>query len=114
MARQPAFKDCNQKKPDKQYSCTQAKIEQFLKRNLNYPPEAKQAKLEGTIIITFVVEKDGTVSTIEVRNDIGGGCADEAIRLISSFPKFIPGQNEAGVPIRVKFKQPITFRMKSS
>lgn len=114
VARQPAFKECNQKNPDKQYHCTEARIEQFLKRNLNYPQEAKNAKLEGTVVITFVVEKDGSVSTVEARNDIGGGCAAEAIRLIRSFPKFTPGQNEAGEAIRVKFKQPITFKIRSS
>ena len=80
----------------------------------HYPNKARLEKIQGTVEVHFIVETDGSISTIEVRKgkDLGGGLAKTAINAVKSLKKFNPGMNE-GVPVRVSYMIPVTFRVLS-
>lgn len=86
----------------------------FIYTNLKYPADARAHKIEGTAVITFVVEKDGSVSGARIVREIGGGCAEEALRVVNLMNewdiRWIPGKQE-GLPVRVQFNLPIKFTL---
>ena len=82
----------------------------FIGRNIKYPEAAKKNKIEGRVFVTFVVEKDGQVSSAKILRDIGGGCGEEALRVVNSMPKWKPG-TQRGNPVRVQFNLPIMFQL---
>ena len=63
----------------------------YIKQNLIYPEEAKEKKVEGQVIVNFVVESNGTLSNIKVVSSLGSGCDEEAIRLINNMPAWTSG-----------------------
>lgn len=83
----------------------------YITKSLIYPNEAKQKEIEGTVKLSFIVECDGNVSNIEVINHVGGGCDNEAIRLIEN-TRWIPAVKD-GVYVRTRNKQDITFNIGS-
>ena len=85
----------------------------FIGRNIKYPEAAKKNKIEGRVFVTFVIEKDGQVSNAKLLRDIGGGCGEEAIRVVNSMPKWKPG-TQRGNPVRVQFNLPIMFQLEKS
>lgn len=82
----------------------------FIGRNIKYPEAAKKNKIEGRVFVTFVIEKDGQVSSAKILRDIGGGCGEEALRVVNSMPKWKPG-TQRGNPVRVQFNLPIMFQL---
>ena len=84
----------------------------YLSQNINYPTEAKDAKLEGRVYVTFVIEKDGQVSNAKILRDIGGGCGEEAIRVVNNMPKWKPGIQD-GKPVRTQFNLPVSFQLQA-
>ncbi len=80
----------------------------FIAQNTKYPQIAKENGIEGKVFVTFVVEKDGSIANIKLLRDIGGGCGEEAIRVVKSMPKWIPGK-QRGQAVRVQFNMPISF-----
>lgn len=82
----------------------------FIGRNIKYPEMAKKNKIEGRVFVTFVIEKDGQVSSAKILRDIGGGCGEEALRVVNSMPKWKPG-TQRGNPVRVQFNLPIMFQL---
>ncbi len=84
--------------------------QRFLRANLDYPQMAREAGIQGTVFLTFVVERDGSVTDIRVLRDIGGGCADEAIRVVRMMPRWTPGR-QRGQPVRTQFTMPIRFTL---
>lgn len=82
----------------------------FIQRNLQYPQLARDKHIEGKVYVTFVVEKDGTITNIKVLRDIGGGCGAEAVRVVKLMPKWKPG-TQRGKPVRVQYNLPINFVM---
>jgi periplasmic protein TonB len=82
----------------------------WLQENIKYPEEAKELGIQGKVFVTFVVEVDGSISDVRVLRGIGGGCDEEAIRVVKSMPKWIPGK-QRGVPVRVQFNLPIKFTL---
>ena len=84
----------------------------FLAQNIKYPKEAKENKIEGHVFMSFVVEKDGSLSDIKVDRKLGYGTDEEAVRVLKLSEKWTPGTvNE--IPIRVKYNIPITFSLKN-
>lgn len=83
---------------------------EYIGANINYPPEARDGKVEGKVCLDFIVEADGSVSNVDIETDIGGGCGKEALRVVQSMPNWKPGTKD-GKPIPVKYKLPIMFRM---
>lgn len=82
----------------------------YLEQNLQYPDRAKQARIEGTVYVLFVVDKDGNLVKPEILRGIGAGADEEAIRLINDAPKWIPG-NDKGQILPVKMRVPIRFQL---
>jgi len=79
--------------------------------NFQIPTEADKNKVEGTLLIKFMVEKDGSLSEFKIEKDLGYGITDEAIRVIKLSPKWIPG-SENGKAVRIEYSMPITIQAK--
>jgi len=82
----------------------------FLQENIKYPQMARESGISGTVYVTFVVERDGNVTDVKVMRGIGGGCDEEAIRVIKAMPKWNAGK-QRGKPVRVQFNMPIKFTL---
>ncbi|MEM7551753.1 MAG: TonB family protein [Bacteroidota bacterium] len=82
----------------------------IISRNLKYPKEAKKAKVEGKVFISFVVDELGKVTDAKALNDIGYGCAMEAVSLLRKLPDWNPG-NQRGQPKKMRMVLPVTFRL---
>lgn len=93
------------------YKGGEKKMYEFLKNNINYPYSAKKNGKEGIVHVQFIIEKDGSISSIDVLNDEpGGGCGQEAARVIGEMPNWIPGE-QFGKKVRVRFTLPINFKL---
>ena len=86
------------------------KFMEFLSGNIKYPETAKDKNISGRVFIQFVIEKDGAVSNVKVMKGIGGGCDEEAVRVVKSMPKWKPGMQD-GKPVRVNYTLPILFKL---
>jgi len=80
----------------------------YLQENLRYPQMAREAGIQGTVFVTFVVERDGSVTDVRILRGIGGGCDEEAVRVVQNMPRWNPGR-QRGQPVRVQFNMPIRF-----
>jgi len=85
-------------------------LREFLAKNTDYPDAAKETGIQGTVYLYFVVEKDGSISGIKTLRGIGGGCTEEAERVLSIMPKWKPG-NQFGKPVRVSYNVPVIFKL---
>lgn len=83
-------------------------IRQYLKANVRYPEMAKKHKIHGRVLGQFVVNKNGTTSDVKVVKGLGGGCDEEAVRVLEHMPKWKCGKQN-GVPVRVYINLPIEF-----
>jgi periplasmic protein TonB len=84
------------------------KLMEYLGKNISYPPMAKESGIQGTVFVTFVVEPDGSVTNAKILRGIGGGCDEEAVRVVRNMPRWQPGK-QRGKPVRVQFNLPIRF-----
>ncbi len=80
----------------------------YMEDNLDYPQEAKESGIQGRVFVKFVVEPNGNISNVEVLRGIGYGCDEEAMRVVQSMPKWIPGKRK-GKPVRVSVTIPVKF-----
>ena len=87
-----------------------AKLLEYVQKNLKYPMMARESDIQGKVYVGFVVEKDGSITKVQVLRGIGGGCDEEAVRVVQSLPKFKPGK-QRGVPVRVQYTLPIVFKL---
>ena len=83
----------------------------YLGENIKYPQSAIDNKIEGRVFVSFVIEKDGSVTNAEVLRGIDKNCDAEALRVVSSMPKWKPGINEDGDLVRCKFTVPVVFKL---
>jgi periplasmic protein TonB len=88
-------------------------MNEFLAKNMKYPRLAVETGIQGIVFATFVVEKDGSITGIQILHGIGGGCDEEAIRVIRQMPKWDPGK-QRGVPVRVQLNLPVKFVLKTN
>ncbi len=84
---------------------------EFLMRNLKYPKDAEKQKVEGRVMVMFVVETDGSLSDVKVAKQVFPSLDAEAIRVVQAMPKWTPGKDKGKV-VRVQFNLPIVFRLK--
>lgn len=82
----------------------------YFAENIKYPEAARKAGVQGTCYVTFVIEEDGSTSNVKVLRGIGGGCDEEAVRVIQSSPKWEPG-TQRGKAVRVQFNMPVKFAL---
>lgn len=107
----PAFKGCeNLSNETDKKTCFDRKIMEFVTSNTHYPAIAKENGIQGKVFINFVVGPDGNVKNVKVLRGIGGGCDEEAIRVIQSLPKMQPGK-QRGKPVPVQFNLPVFFKL---
>ena len=85
-------------------------LHKFLGENLVYPDYAKRIGIEGKVYVTFVVDEYGHVVKIATPRPIGGGCDEEAARVVGIMPRWDPGIMK-GYPVRVSYQLPINFRL---
>jgi TonB family protein len=84
----------------------------YLARNLRYPAQAAEEGIQGTVYVSFVVKKNGNLADIKILKGIGGGCDDEALRVVKKMPTWIPGaQNGKNVPVLYTLK--VDFRLRN-
>lgn len=83
---------------------------QFLYENLKYPEVCINLRIEGTVLVEFVVEKDGSITQIKIKNSVYPDLDEEAIRVLKISPKWIPGEN-LGKKVRVSYTLPIKFHL---
>lgn len=81
---------------------------EFLAKELRYPEIAKENGVKGTVVIQFVVNEKGEITNPFILKDIGGGCGEEALRVVRSMPPWLAGA-QRGVPVKVQMNLPIKF-----
>ena len=84
---------------------------QFISSNIQYPADAKKQKVDGRVLVNFVVEKDGSITEVKVVKPTFPSLDAEAIRVVKAMPKWKPGYQN-GKAVRVQFTMPINFSLK--
>ena len=87
----------------------QAMIE-FLQTNMKYPEDAAKQKVEGRVMVQFIVETDGSITDVHVAKQVFPSLDAEAIRVVQAMPRWTPGMDKGRV-VRVKYNLPVVFRM---
>ena len=87
------------------------KIKKYLTKEMKYPTKARRLGIEGEVFLQFIVEKDGSVSNVETLRGIGGGCDEEAMRVVKNMPKWSPGK-QRGKSVKVQYRIPIKFTLR--
>lgn len=87
------------------------KLMEYLASSIQYPLECKESCIQGRVIVTFVVERDGSISHAKVAKSLDPRLDAEALRVVNAMPKWIPGRQN-GVTVAVKYTIPVTFRLK--
>ena len=85
-------------------------LNKYLKEKIKYPADAKSAKVEGKVYISFIVTTDGTLSDIKVAKKVNPSLDAEALRVVKAMPKWVPGSHE-GKPVSVSYVLPIAFKL---
>ena len=83
-------------------------LSKFIADNIKYPQLAKENNITGKVFVSFVVEKDGRVGQVKILRDIGGGCGNEAVRVVKMMPRWKPGK-QRGKAVRTQFNLPVNF-----
>ena len=86
------------------------KMMEYIQKNMKYPMMARESDIQGRVFVNFVVEPDGSISNVAVIRGIGGGCDEEAVRVVESMPKWNPGK-QRGTAVRCAFTVPIIFKL---
>ena len=89
----------------------EAAMMKYLANNIKYPAIAKDANIQGTVYVTFVVNEKGEVKDVKVLRSIGGGTDEEAIRVVQNMPKWKPGK-QRGKAVKVQYNLPIRFTLR--
>jgi len=98
-----------QKKPE--FPGGEKELFRYLGNNIKYPEMAKDAGINGKVYVTFVIDKDGSISQAKILRSIGGGCDEEALRVVKGMPKWAPGK-QRGKAVKVQFNLPVNFILK--
>jgi protein TonB len=85
-------------------------LPEYLAKNIHYPDAARENNIEGRVVVKFMVDKKGRISDAQVIRGIGGGCDEEALRVVEAMPNWKPGRNK-GKRIKVWYNLPIIFKL---
>lgn len=88
----------------------QANLYKFISDSLQYPALAREKMIQGLVVVTFVVDHDGSIKEVKIIKDLEGGCGQEAARIMSIMPRWVPGEI-SGKPVRVRFTLPVRFKL---
>ena len=86
------------------------KLLEYVAKSVKYPQIARESGIQGRVFVNFVIEPDGSVSNVKVLRGIGGGCDEEAVRVIKSMAKWKPGK-QRGKAVRVTYTLPVNFKL---
>ena len=112
----PRFPGCEEMAGDKhaKKACADKKLLDFVYQNIKYPAIAREMGIEGMAVVKFIVDKDGSISNIQIVSDPGGGCAREAARVVKLMnkldKKWTPGK-QRGKAGKVSYNLPVRFRL---
>ena len=110
----PYFAACKNATKKDRKTCSDQKLDEYIRTNLRYPEEAKTNKQEGTGVVQFFVETDGALSEITIAKTLGYGMDEEMVRLIHNMNvediKWVPGK-QRGKPVKVRISLPIEFKL---
>jgi protein TonB len=104
----PALGQCKTMRGDERHQCTQMEIIKYVSKNTKYPPIAKDAGIQGTVFVYFVVGRDGNVKNVKVLREVDSRLDKEAKRVVESLPRFEPGQ-QRGKSVSVQYTIPVKF-----
>jgi TonB family protein len=104
----PRFPGCE----DNNKNCADKKMLEFIYQNLRYPALARENEVEGTVVVSFIVERNGKITEPKIVREIGGGCGDEVLRVVNLMPTWIPGKQK-GEAVRVQFNLPVRFQLEN-
>lgn len=108
----PTFPGCeSEKNKAEREKCADTELRKYLGRTVKYPAMAKDAGIAGRVYVNFVVMEDGSIAKIKLLKGIGGGCDEEAMRVVKKMPKWNPGK-QRGRNVRVSYNLPINFVLK--
>jgi len=109
----PRFPGCENLEGEKQKTCSQTELLMFIYKNIKYPEVAREEDIQGTVIVSFIVDTDGQVIAPSIKRSIGGGCDEEVIKVVNSMPMWIPGKND-GIAVKTEFNLPVKFKLEGS
>ena len=111
----PGCEDLAGSKEEKE-KCSKEKLLEFIYKNIKYPAIARENGIQGMCVVRFVVEKNGSITDIELVRDIGGGCGEEAVRVVGLMnemgERWSPGR-QRGQPVRVQYNLPVRFKLEN-
>ena len=81
------------------------------KFSIKYPAEAQQQGKQGKVVVTFVIEKDGSITNAKVTQALYPSLDEESLRVVKSMPKWTPGKMKGGKAVRVQYTVPLTYRL---
>jgi protein TonB len=84
-------------------------VYKYLSDNLNYPEIAKEANIQGRVLVRFWIDEKGSVEDVQILRGIGGGCDEEVKRVVSKMPRWRPG-TFGGKPTKLRYTLPVNFR----
>lgn len=93
-----------------QYPGGQIAMLQYLMKNIKYPEQAMKEGIQGRVAVSFIVEKDGSISDVKPVLSVHPLLNKEAVRVVKSMPKWSPGKHN-GKPVRVRFNLPVMFKL---
>lgn len=108
MPRFPGCEDIGDLKKKKK--CAEKKMLEYIYKNIKYPTLARENGIQGMVVVSFIVEKDGSITNTKILRNLDGGCDEEALRIVQSMPKWIPGKQD-NQPIRSQFNLPVRFKI---
>lgn len=88
----------------------EAALMEYLSSNIQYPQLAEESAIEGTVVLRFVVDETGGISDIVTLKNIGGGCGEEAARVVGQMPRWQPGR-QRGKAVKVYYTLPVRFKL---
>ena len=108
----PFFAGCENKNKKGKRTCSNQALVQFISDNLVYPESAKETRIEGTVYVSFIIDKSGALTEPDIIRDIGAGCGEAALQVLASMPRWEPGIKD-GEAVNIKLNLPIHFALKS-
>ncbi|MFK8008165.1 MAG: energy transducer TonB [Saprospiraceae bacterium] len=108
----PSFGTCkyNEMTKEEYKKCSDVALLQYFAQHIKYPARARENRIEGKVILRFVIDENGDVQNAKVLRDVAGGCSEEALRVLSNMPKWKAGRH-GGRNVKVNFTLPVSFKL---
>ena len=105
----PIFPGCESVSKSQRRACFQEQMNKHIRKNFRYPDIAQEMGIQGRVYVNFIISRDGSITNIRMRGP-DKNLENEAARIIGRLPRMTPGR-QRGVPVKVPFSIPITFRL---